>query len=43
MEGVGGGDKWGGGLASGALTTVLSYCPFDISRKDVFCLAFYLK
>ena len=19
------------------------YCPFDISRKDVFCLAFYLK
>ena len=21
----------------------LSYCPFDISWKDVFCLAFYLK
>ena len=20
-----------------------AYCPFDISRKDVFCLAFYLK
>ena len=19
------------------------YCPFDISRKDVFCLAFYLE
>ena len=20
-----------------------TYCPFDISRKDIFCLAFYLK
>ena len=23
--------------------TSMMYCPFDISRKDVFCLAFYLK
>ena len=22
---------------------IVSYCPFDISWKDVFCLAFYLK
>ena len=22
---------------------VLNYCPFDISRKDILCLAFYLK
>ena len=23
--------------------SVKNYCPFDISRKDVFCLAFYLN
>ena len=21
----------------------LTYCPFDVSRKDIFCLAFYFK
>ena len=25
------------------LSGAMNYCPFDISRKDVFCLAFYLK
>ena len=22
---------------------LLNYCPFDITRKDVFCLAFYFR
>ena len=25
------------------LKSKVNYCPFDISQKDVFCLAFYFK
>ena len=36
------GDR-GAWLRRGPGFTLHYYCPFDISRKDVFCLAFHLK